>query len=190
MGKRILIVEDEADNMVLLVHILRFMLGQDDLLTAADGHEAIRVAHDTNPDLILMDLTLPKFTGWEATRSLRASQQFKKTTILALTAHAMVGDKEKALDAGCNDYFPKPIDIDQFVVFIKPYLAERTANEGSQQNAATAGQSDSAKPVEANGKLPQPSTPPINAPVEPKPGTPVSVSAHNEGDNKNPPKPG
>src|SRR5207302_6304115 len=91
MSKRILIVEDEADNLVLLVHILKFILHEEDLVTAADGHEAMRMAHDTNPDLILMDLTLPKLTGWEATRSLRASQQFKGTTIVALTAHAMVG---------------------------------------------------------------------------------------------------
>jgi two-component system, cell cycle response regulator DivK len=157
MSIRILIVEDEADNMVLLVHILKFVLNQDNLVTAANGHEAIRLAHDMTPDLILMDLTLPKLTGWEATRSLRVSPQFKQTKIIALTAHAMVGDKEKAIEAGCDDYFPKPIDIERFIGFIQPYLAERAVVEVSPVSVAQAGTSKGDaenKPVPLTNEIP------------------------------------
>ena len=156
MSKRILIVEDEADNLTLLIHILRFMLRQEDLLTAADGHEAIRVAYETNPDLILMDLSLPKLSGWEVTRSLRGSQQFKETPILALTAHAMVGDKEKALEAGCNDYFPKPIDIDGFIRFMQPYLVEGKMVAASLVNLT--------KPATSTGEAAGKTAPPPEVP--------------------------
>lgn len=120
--KRILIVEDEEGNITLLVHILEFMFNQRDLKVARDGHEAIRMAYEYYPDLILMDLSLPKLSGWEAVRSLKGNGGFKNTPILALTAHAMVGDKDRALDAGCDDYFSKPIEVDEFVDFMRPYL--------------------------------------------------------------------
>jgi two-component system cell cycle response regulator DivK len=123
MGKRILIVEDEDDNLNVLTQILEFMLDQHDLLVARDGHEAIRMAYDHHPDIILMDLTLPKLSGWECTRSLRSDDKFNNTPILAITAHAMIGDREEALKAGCDDYFSKPIEIDAFIKFIKPYLS-------------------------------------------------------------------
>lgn len=182
MSKRILIVEDEADNLTLLIHILRFMLMQENLLTAADGHEAMRVAYDANPDLILMDLSLPKLSGWEATRSLRGSQQFKETTILALTAHAMVGDKERALEAGCNDYFPKPIDIDAFIRFIQPYLAERKLAEASLVNSAK----PAASTNEAVSKpAPQPEMPATSKEtVESKPEPPRAEAVSAEGEAK------
>lgn len=124
MAFTILIVEDEEDNRVLLGHILTYLLKQESVLTAADGHEAIHMAYEHRPDLILMDLSLPKMSGWEATRSLRSDGRFKDTCILALTAHAMVGDKEKAIQVGCNDYYAKPIDIDTFLDFIRPYLRQ------------------------------------------------------------------
>lgn len=124
MSKRILIVEDEDDNLLLVVHILKYVLGQQDILIARDGLEAIRLAYDSHPDIILMDLTLPKLDGWEATRSLRSDQQFQSTPILALTAHAMIGDREQALEAGCNTYLAKPLDIDQFIKIIEPYLSD------------------------------------------------------------------
>jgi two-component system cell cycle response regulator DivK len=125
MPKRILIVEDEDDNLLLVVHILKYVLGQQDILVARDGLEAVRMAYDSHPDIILMDLTLPKLDGWEATRSLRNDQQFRLTPIVALTAHAMIGDREQALEAGCNTYLAKPIDIDQFIKVIEPYLADQ-----------------------------------------------------------------
>lgn len=114
MSKRILVVEDEDDNLVLVVHVLKFVLGQQDVLIARDGLEAIRMAYDSHPDIILMDLTIPKLNGWEAVRSLRSDPQFQDTLIFALTAHAMTGDREQAMQAGCNGYLSKPLDIDTF----------------------------------------------------------------------------
>jgi two-component system cell cycle response regulator DivK len=129
MSKRILVVEDEDDNLLLVVHVLKYVLGQQDILVARDGTEAIRMAYDSHPDIILMDLTLPKLNGWEATRSLRNDQQFRSTLIVALTAHAMTGDREQALKAGCDTYLTKPIDIDQFIKVIEPYLADRETTD-------------------------------------------------------------
>jgi two-component system, cell cycle response regulator DivK len=102
---------------------LQFVLDQQNLLFARNGHEAIRMAYEHQPDIILMDLTLPKLSGWEAARSLKSDKQFRDTPILALTAHAMTGDRAKALEAGCDDYFTKPIDVDAFIKFMKPYLS-------------------------------------------------------------------
>ena len=124
MSKRILIVEDEEDNIHVVTQILHHVLSQNNLLIARDGHEAIRMAYDHRPDIILMDLTLPKLSGWECTRSLKSDDKFRDTPILALTAHAMAGDREQALAAGCDDYFSKPIDVDNFVAFMRPYLDE------------------------------------------------------------------
>lgn len=124
MTKHILIVEDEDDNLVVLTDILRFLLNQDHLLIARNGHEAIKMAYEHQPDLILMDLTLPKLSGWEAARSLKSDERFHQTPILALTAHAMTEDRHRALEAGCDDYFTKPIDVDAFIKFLQPYLAD------------------------------------------------------------------
>lgn len=123
MPKRILLVEDEEVNRALFVDILEVMLAQE-VLIAKDGLEAILMAHEHRPDLILMDLTLPKLDGWQATRSLRSTDAFRDTPILAITAHTMVGDRERALEAGCDDHFSKPIDLDAFIKFLQPYLQE------------------------------------------------------------------
>ncbi len=124
MSRRILIVEDEENNLLVISEILEYFLGETDLLFARDGHAAVTMAYQHRPDVIVMDLSLPKLSGWEVVRSLRRDRTFQETPILALTAHAMVGDRERALAAGCTDYFTKPIDIDKFVKFMKPYLAE------------------------------------------------------------------
>ncbi|GAF96502.1 unnamed protein product [marine sediment metagenome] len=122
MPKRILIVEDDDTNLKVIVEILEFILNQTDLFIARDGHEAIRMAYEHKPDIILMDLSLPKLSGWEAVKSLKSNHEFRTIPILALTAHAMVGDREKALEFGCDDYFTKPIEIDALVNFLNPYL--------------------------------------------------------------------
>lgn len=121
MSKRILLVEDEEIVLDMLKDLLVMLLKQE-VHVARDGVEAIRVAQEYRPDLILMDLNLPRLSGWEATRSLKSTEEFRHTPILALTAYTMVGDREEALAAGCDDYFPKPIDIDSFIDFIRPYL--------------------------------------------------------------------
>jgi two-component system cell cycle response regulator DivK len=120
--KRILLVEDEQGNIDVVQNILELMFNQHTLLIARDGHEAIKLAYEEKPDLILMDLGIPKLDGWEVTRSLKSNENFRDTPILAITAHAMVGDREKALKAGCDDYFTKPIEVDEFVDFMRPYL--------------------------------------------------------------------
>jgi len=122
-ARRILIVEDEEANIDVVRNILEIMLDQDDLLVARDGHEGIKMAYEHGPEIILMDLSLPKLDGWEVVRSLKSNHRFKKVPILALTAHAMVGDREKALEAGCDDYYAKPIEVDEFIHFMRPYLS-------------------------------------------------------------------
>lgn len=123
MSKRILIVEDEDDNLGAISDIFLFLLNQESLVVARDGHEAIRMVYEVRPDIILLDLSIPKLSGWEVARSLRSDPVLQDIPILALTAHAMVGDREKAMAAGCDAYFTKPIDIDAFITFITPYLA-------------------------------------------------------------------
>ena len=107
--KRVLIIEDVEINTDLLIQLL-----EDDyeLVTAADGAAGIEAAGRTRPDVILMDLSLPVIDGWEATRRLKADPDLRRIPVIALTAHAMRGDEEKALAAGCDDYLTKPIDED------------------------------------------------------------------------------
>lgn len=125
VSRRILIVEDEEGTIVVVRTILESLLDQHEIEVARDGHDAIRKALQTEPDLILMDLSIPKLSGWEVTKSLRSNKEFANVPILALTAHAMVGDREKALKAGCTDYYAKPIEVDEFIAFVRPYLTVR-----------------------------------------------------------------
>jgi two-component system, cell cycle response regulator DivK len=108
--KRILIVEDVEYNRDLLVQLLE---DHYEILTAADGAAGIEVAAHHRPDLILMDLSLPGVDGWEATRRLKTSPGTAAIPVVALTAHAMQGDEERARACGCDDYLTKPIDEDQ-----------------------------------------------------------------------------
>jgi two-component system, cell cycle response regulator DivK len=101
--KRILIVEDVELNRDLLVQILEEE-EKYDILTAADGAAGVELAEREHPDLILMDLSLPVIDGWEATRLIKANAALQHIPIIALTAHAMAGDEEKARASGCDDY--------------------------------------------------------------------------------------
>jgi two-component system cell cycle response regulator DivK len=107
---KILIVEDVEYNRDLLVQLLE---DEYEILTAADGATGIEVAARHQPDLILMDLSLPGVDGWEATRRLKARSETEAIPVIALTAHAMQGDEERARACGCDDYLTKPIDEDQ-----------------------------------------------------------------------------
>jgi CheY-like chemotaxis protein len=107
--KKILVVEDVELNMDLLVQLLE---DEYEVLTAMNGAEGIELAEQERPDLILMDLSLPVIDGWEATRRIKSNQHLSHIPIIALTAHAMVGDAEEALAAGCDDYLTKPLDED------------------------------------------------------------------------------
>ena len=122
--KRILIVEDVEYNRDLLVQLLE---DEYEILTAADGATGIEVAARHRPDLILMDLSLPGVDGWEATRRLKARPETQATPVIALTAHAMQGDEERARACGCDDYLTKPIDEDQLFAKLARLLGPSAA---------------------------------------------------------------
>jgi CheY-like chemotaxis protein len=115
--KTILIVEDTELNVDLLTQLL-----EDDytLLVARDGAEGVSLAREKNPDLILMDISLPILDGYEATRQIR--ETLKSTPIIGLSAHAMSGDAVRARESGCNDYLTKPVDDDLLLSKLKEYL--------------------------------------------------------------------
>ena len=119
--KKILVVEDVELNMDLMVQLL-----EDDyqVLTAMDGAAGIELAEQERPDLILMDLSLPVIDGWEAARRIKANDALNHIPIIALTAHAMVGDAEEALTAGCDDYMTKPLDEDLLFKKLEHFLEE------------------------------------------------------------------
>lgn len=120
--KKILVVEDVEFNRDLVVQLL-----EDDyqVVTAVDGAEGVDVALHERPDLILMDLSLPIMDGWEATRRIKADSRLARTPIIALTAHAMPGDAEKALATGCDDYLPKPLDENLLYAKLAQFLDRR-----------------------------------------------------------------
>jgi len=109
MSSRILVVEDNPDNRILIADVLTSL--DYEVIVAVDGEEGVAKANAEKPDLILMDLSLPQMDGWTATRYIKAKPELQHIKIIALTAHAMVGDREKALEAGCDDYVSKPIDL-------------------------------------------------------------------------------
>jgi len=105
----ILIVEDNEMNRDMLSR--RLERKGFKVLIAVDGEEGLEVARASLPDLVLMDMSLPVVDGWEATRRLKADDRLKHIPVIALTAHAMANDRDKALEAGCNDYDTKPIEL-------------------------------------------------------------------------------
>jgi len=123
MSKKILIVEDNPQNMRLIEMALSAK--SYTLLEATNGEEALEVAKKERPDLIIMDIQLPKMSGLEVTRKLREIPEFSRTPIIAVTAYAMKGDKEKALDAGCNAYLSKPISARDLPNLIAKMLLQR-----------------------------------------------------------------
>jgi len=112
--KKILVVEDNLDNRRILVYRLKRM-GEFEIVEASNGEEAVEMVGREVPDLIFMDLKMPVMDGWEATRRIRLLPAGERIPIIALTAQAMVGDEQKALAAGCDDYVAKPI-VDPNVV--------------------------------------------------------------------------
>ncbi|KTD43132.1 response regulator [Legionella parisiensis] len=109
MTIKILIVEDNELNLDMLSR--RLQRKGYEIISAVDGEKGVDMARTENPDLILMDLSLPVLDGYDATRQLKSDPKTNAIPIIALTAHAMVGDREKAVDAGCDDYEVKPIDL-------------------------------------------------------------------------------
>ena len=125
--QKILVVEDNEMN--------RDMVGRRlerrgyEVVVAVYGQEGVDMAHSENPDLILMDLSLPVLNGWEATRQLKQDTKTNGIPIIALTAHAMASDRESAIEAGCDDYDTKPLEFSRLIGKIHALLPEDSSNE-------------------------------------------------------------
>ena len=119
---KILLVEDNEMNWDMLSR----RLGRRgyEVVVAVDGQQGVTMSRSEVPDLILMDMSLPIIDGWEATRQIKATPETRKIPVIALTAHAMVGDKEKAMAAGCDDYDTKPIEFKRLLDKIETALAK------------------------------------------------------------------
>lgn len=122
MSKKVLIVEDDPKNMKLAMMTLK-SCGYD-LICAVDGEEAVNTAFAEKPDIILMDMQLPKISGIDATRQIREHPDLLEIPILALTAYAMKGDEDKYIDAGCTAYMSKPINTRELPVKVAELLGE------------------------------------------------------------------
>ncbi len=122
MAKLILIVEDEPRNLTLLRDLLQ--VSGYNTIEATDGKQGVELARTKKPDLILMDVQMPKMDGLEATRILKADATTSNIPVLALTSYDMKGDKERILEAGCDGYLAKPIDIKELLKIVAEYLSE------------------------------------------------------------------
>jgi CheY-like chemotaxis protein len=125
---RILLVEDNEMNRDMLSR--RLMKRSYEVIMAVDGSEALARAQADRPDLILMDMSLPVLDGWEATRRLKALPATRAIPVIALTAHALSGEREKALAAGCDDFDTKPVDFQHLVAKIDALLARKPGGNG------------------------------------------------------------
>jgi CheY-like chemotaxis protein len=126
---RILYVEDNDDNVYVITH--RLGRAGFTVMVARDGEQGVAMATAERPDLILMDLRLPVIDGWEATRRIKANPATRHIPILALSAHAMKGDRTEALAAGCDDYDTKPVDLPRLRGKIAALLSARGSDGGT-----------------------------------------------------------
>ena len=117
---KILYVEDNEDNVYMLSR--RLKRKGFEIVIAVDGEQGVEMASSEKPDLILMDLSLPKMDGWTATKQIKSNNELKSIPIIALSAHAMEEHKQRALDCGCNDYDTKPVDINRLLTKISEQL--------------------------------------------------------------------
>ena len=118
---KILYVEDNDDNVYMLKMRLE-LLEEFEVIVAEDGEKGCEAAIAEKPDLILMDLDLPVVDGWEATRRLKANSETRRIPVIALSAHALTGSREKALAAGCDDYDTKPVEFERLLGKIRQLL--------------------------------------------------------------------
>jgi len=117
---RILLVEDNEMNRDMLSR--RLARKGYEVMLAIDGKSGVEMAHSEAPDLVLMDMSLPVLDGWEATRRLKADESTRQIPVIALTAHAMSSDRDKALEAGCDDYDTKPVDLSRLLEKIEALI--------------------------------------------------------------------
>ena len=127
MKRKILVIEDNEQNL----YLVKFILEKHgfEVSTARDGKQGIEMAYRVKPDLILLDIQLPVMDGYAVASELRKDQDFDSTPIVAVTSFAMMGDREKAIDAGCNGYIEKPINTETFMAQVEQYLSEKKAGE-------------------------------------------------------------
>ena len=123
---KILYIEDTENNRILVTR--RLQKQGHEVLTAESAEEGLAVAGTALPDLILMDMGMPGVDGWAATRRLKADPKLRHIPVIAVTAHAMQGDREKSLEAGCDDYETKPFDFPQLLQKIATHLAARKSS--------------------------------------------------------------
>jgi len=121
---KVLYVEDNDDNVYMLKMRLE-LLGDFEVVAAPDGEQGCAMALSERPDVILMDLEMPVVDGWEATRRLKDDPQTRDIPIIALSAHALAGEREKALGAGCDEFDTKPIEFERLVTTLRRVLAAR-----------------------------------------------------------------
>jgi CheY-like chemotaxis protein len=121
---KVLYVEDNDDNVYMLKMRLE-LLGDFEVLSAEDGERGCELAAREQPDLILMDLEMPVIDGWEATRRLKGNPQTRAIPIVGLSAHALAGDREKAMAAGCDEFDTKPVQFERLVATVRRILAAR-----------------------------------------------------------------
>jgi CheY-like chemotaxis protein len=122
---KLLLVEDNEMNRDMLSR--RLLRRGYEIVMAVDGGQGVEMAGSELPDLILMDMSLPVIDGWEATRRIRAAEATRHIPIIGLTAHAMAGDREKAIEAGCDDYDTKPVELDRLIGKIEALLPGKPA---------------------------------------------------------------
>ena len=121
---RILYVEDNEDNVYMLKMRLE-LTDEFEVLVAEDGEKGCAITASERPDLILMDLEMPVIDGWEATRRLKSKAETRHIPVIGLSAHALAGEREKALAAGCEDFDTKPVEFDRLLAKIKKLLEQK-----------------------------------------------------------------
>lgn len=133
MSRLVLIADDNADNILLIKKILKRSGLDLEFIDVQSGRETLRVAIERVPEIILLDMKMPDIDGYKAAAELKSNDVTKHVPVIAITAQAMLGDKEKALQAGCNEYLTKPIDPVLLIDAIKKHLSEASGGEKSEQ---------------------------------------------------------
>jgi CheY-like chemotaxis protein len=132
---KIVLIEDNAENREALSR--RLQRRGYEVLVAPDGQQGVELVKAEKPDLVLMDMNMPVLDGWQATRMIRADDDMKSVPVIGLTAHALAGDREKALEAGCSDYHTKPVEFARLLEQIEVLI--RNGGQSSEAPPAAAG---------------------------------------------------
>ena len=129
MAKKVLAIEDNLSNMILISRVVE--AEGYDLLRAEDGNQALQMLQEELPDLILLDINIPGIHGLDLARQLKADDRLAKIPLVATTANVLLGDRERCLEAGCDDYLPKPLDIRELRKVMRAYIDADSETETS-----------------------------------------------------------